>query len=109
MVVFDCPYWDGFPALLVTVNFTTLGINATFPSDDEMVTIGSAVSIVVGLDLNILDVLRNTLPIALFPDAHLLAGVIPTIRQQFKRPALASLGVSSPVRPSVHVFHSHPY
>jgi hypothetical protein len=103
MAVFDCPYEDGWPALMVTVNFTTLG--ATFPSDPLL----SAVSIVVGLDLNIVDVLRNTFPIALFPDAHLLAGVIPTIRQQFKRPALASLGVSSPVRPSVHVFHSHPY
>jgi hypothetical protein len=101
--VFDCPFL--IPTLLVTVNFTTLGINATFPSNPLL----SAVSIVVGLDLNIVDVLRNTLPIALFPDAHLLAGVIPTIRQQFKRPALASLGVSSPVRPSVYVFHSHPY
>jgi hypothetical protein len=105
MVVFDCPFEDVWPPLLVTVNFTTLGINATFPSDPLL----SAVSIVVGAHMNPLEVLRNTLPIALVPDAHQFGGVIRTIRQQFKRPGLASLGIFSSVRTSVHVFYSHPY
>ena len=105
VVVFDCPFGDVFPDLLITVNFTTLGINATFPSN----AIFRAVSIVVGLTTNPLDVIHNTWPIPLVPDMHLLGGVIPTIRKQFKRPVLASLGVFSPVRPSFHVFYSHPY
>jgi hypothetical protein len=105
VVVFDCPFENAWPALLVTVNFTTLGINATFPSNPPF----SAVSIVVGMHMNTLEVLRNTWPIPLVPDAHLLGGVIPTMRQQFKMPGLASFAGSSSVRPSVHAFHSHPY
>jgi hypothetical protein len=64
----------------------------------------STVSIVVGLQMNILDIIHHTSPIPLVPDAHLLGGVLLTIREQFKRPGLASLGVFSSVRPSVHVF-----
>jgi hypothetical protein len=111
MVVFNCPFGFELPDLalldlVITVNFTTLGINATFPSS----TMLSTVSIVVGLHTDsIPDVIDNTWAIPLVPDAHLLGGVIPTIREQFKRPGLASLGVFSSVRPSVHVFFSHPY
>jgi len=104
MVVFDCPFGTQ-PDLLITVNFTTLGIDATFPSNSPF----SAVSIVVGLHMNTVDVIRNTWPIPLFRDAHLFGGVIRTVREQFKRPVLASLGVFSDVCPSVCVFHSHPY
>jgi hypothetical protein len=93
MVVFDCPFGGLLPDLLVTINFTTLGINATFPSN----CISRTVSIVVGLHSDALDVIHNTLPIPLVPDAHLLGGVILTIRGQFKRPGLASLGLFSSV------------
>jgi hypothetical protein len=105
MVVFDCPIKDVLPDLLITVNFTTLGINATFPSNSKF----SAVSIVVGLHMDIWDVIRNTWPIPLLPDAHLVGGVIPTVREQFKWPALASLGGFSDVCPSVYVLYSRPY
>jgi hypothetical protein len=105
LVVFDCPVEDFWPELLVTVNFTTLGINATFPSDAVL----SAVSIVVGMHMDTLDVLHNTWAVPLVPDAHLLGGVIPTIRQQFNKPGLASLTGLSSVRPSVHAFYSHHY
>jgi len=104
MVVFDCPF-GGWPDLLITVNFTTLGIDATFRSN----SLYSAVSIVVGLHMNTLDVIHNTWPIPLFRDAHLFGGVIRTVREQFKRPVLASLGVFSDVCPSVYIFHSRPY
>ncbi|KIJ91264.1 hypothetical protein K443DRAFT_686171 [Laccaria amethystina LaAM-08-1] len=95
MVVFDCPAWalggGLWPDVLITVNFTTLGINATFPSKSTFRT----VSIVVGMHDDTLGVIRNTWPIPLVPNAHLLGGVILTIREQFKRPGLASLGIFS--------------
>ena len=109
MVVFDCPFGNVYPGpeFLITVNFTTLGINATFPSS----AIFSAVSILVGLNTNALDmntntldIIHNTLPIPLVPNVHLLGGVIQNIREQFNRPGLASLGIFSSVCPSVHVF-----
>jgi hypothetical protein len=100
MVVFDCPFDDIWPDLLITVNFTALGINATFPSNTKSGT----VSIVVGMHMDILDVIHNTRAIPLVPDAHLFGGVIPTIREQFKSPRLASLGIFTSVRPSVHDF-----
>ena len=106
MVVFDCPLGDVlWPDVLITVNFTTLGINATFPSNSTF----SAVSIVVGMHRDIVGVIRDTWPIPLVPDAHLLGGVIQTIREQFRRPGLASLGIFSSVCRSVRAFYSHPY
>jgi hypothetical protein len=59
--------------------------------------------------MNIPDVIDNTWAIPLVPDAHLLGGVIPTIREQFMSPKLAALGVFNYVCPSVHAFSSHPY
>jgi len=94
MVVFDCPFGDVVPDLLVTVNFTALGINATFPGNARY----GAVSIVVGLHEDILDVIHNTWAVPLVPDTHVFGGVVRTIRQQFKRPGLASLGIFSSVR-----------
>ena len=103
MVVFDCPFGDVLPDLLVTVNFTALGINATFPANARYGT----VSIVVGMHEDILDVIHNTWAVSLVPDMHVFGGVNRTIRQQFKRPGLASLGIFSSVRPPGHV--SFPY
>jgi len=100
MVVFDCPFGDVVPDLLVTVNFTELGINTTFPANAQYGT----VSIVLGLHTDILDVIHNTWAIPLVPDMHLFGGVIRIIREQFKRPGLASLGVFSSVCASVRVF-----
>ena len=106
MVVFDCPLEDElWPDVLITVNFTTLGINATFPSNSAF----SAVSIVVGMHHDTVEVIRNTWPIPLVPDAHLLGGVIQTIREQFRRPGLASWGIFSAVCRSLRAFYSHPY
>ena len=99
-VVFDCPFDNVWPDLLITVNFTALGINSTFPLNAVLGT----VSIVVGIHTDILDVIHNTRAIPLVPDAHLFGGAILTIQQQFKKPRLASLGVFSSVRPSVHNF-----
>ena len=97
-----------WPDLLITVNFTTLGINATSLSNYGSRT----VLIVVGMHNDTADVLRNTLPIPLVPDAHLLGGVLTTIRYQYSSPKFASLGAFSSVRPSVHIFlkfHPHPH
>jgi len=92
------------PDLLITVNFTTLGIDSTSLSNYRDRT----VSIVVGLHNDTVDILRNTLPIPLVPDAHLLGGVLTTIRYQYKYPKLASLGATSFVRPPVNLF-SYPH
>jgi hypothetical protein len=110
MVVFDCPlqhFADGtsWPDLLITVNFTTLGINATSIPNYLFGT----VSIVVGLQSDVWDVIHNTSPIPLVPDAHLLGGVLTTIREEFKKPGLAALGLTNPVCPSIPVFYSHPH
>jgi hypothetical protein len=95
--VFNCPliptldsdpFADAWPDLLITVNFTNLGINATSLSNYRSRT----VSIVVGMYKDPLEVIRSTLPI---PDAHLFGGVSQTVREQFKKPVLASLGVFS--------------
>ena len=74
MVVFDCPFGDVvlWPDLLITINFTALRINATFPLN----TMSDTVSIVVGMYMDILDMIHNTWAIPLVPDAHLFGGVI---------------------------------
>jgi hypothetical protein len=91
---------DLWPDLLITVNFTTLGINATSVSK----LASSSVLIVVGMHDDTADILRNTLAIPLVPDAHLLGGVLTNIRYQYESPKIASLGTFSSVRPSVHDF-----
>ena len=90
---------DIWPDLLITVNFTTLGIDATSLSSYGAKT----VSIVVGMHDDPVDILHNTLPIPLVPDAHLLGGVLRNIRYEFRSPDLASFGTFSSVRPSVHI------
>ena len=62
----------------------------------------------VGLHNNTEDILRNTLPIPLVPDAHLLGGVLTTVRYEYKHPKLASLGALSSVCPPVNLF-SYPH
>jgi hypothetical protein len=91
---------DIWPDLLITVNFTTLGINATSLSN----LASRSVLIVVGMHDDTADIIRNTLPITLVPDAHLLGGVLTNIRYQYESPKIASLGTFSSVRPSVHIF-----
>ena len=94
------------PDLLITVNFTTLEIDVASLSSYDLRT----VSIVVGLHNDTLDILRNTLPIPLVPNAHLLAGVLRTVRYEYKHPKLASFGPLSSVCPSPQpFFNSHPY
>jgi hypothetical protein len=97
------PAQDIWPDLLITVNFTALGINATSLPNYASKT----VLIVVGMHDDTVDILRNTVPISLVPDAHLLGGVQINIRYQYKSPILASLGAFSSVRPSVHIFFTH--
>ena len=61
----------------------------------------------VGMHGDTGDILDNTLPIPLVPNAHLLGPVLLNIRYQFRNPTLASLGAFSFVRPSVHIFFTH--
>ena len=84
--------------LLITVNFTTLGIDSTALSN----SLDRTVSIVVGLQNNTADLLRNTQPIPLVPNVHLFGGVLTALRYAYKHPKLASLGTTSSVCPSVY-------
>ena len=93
------------PDLLITVNFTALGIDAASLSDYRLKV--RTVSIVVGFHNDTMDIVRNALAIPLAPDAHLLAGVLRNVRYEYKNPILASLGGPSSVRPSVHLFLIH--
>lgn len=89
-----------WPDLLVTVNFTVLGIN----SSSLVYMRGRTVSIVVGLHQNVQDVLDNTLPLPLVPDVHLLASITPTVRQQFSNLASGAWGFKT-VSPGRQRFH----
>jgi len=80
------------PDLLVTVNFTMLGI-----SDDSLVDARRrTVSILVGLTDNTADVVENTIPTPLFPGSHLCGSTSRELRQRFVKPPLASSGIFSP-------------
>lgn len=92
-----------WPDLLITVNFTTLGINTTSLSNYGDKT----VLIVVGMHDDTAEILRNTLPIPLVPDAHVLGGVLLNIRYQYSSPKFASLGALSSVCPPVHIFFTY--
>ena len=110
-IVFLLPQFGGadvisalsLPDLLITVNFTTLEIDATSLSTYNDRT----VSIVVGLHDDTMDILRNTQPIPLVPNVHLFGGVLTALRYAYKHPRLASLGTPSSVRPSVYLFNIH--
>ena len=97
---FDCTNLvsaDHIPDLLITVNFTTLGMDAMSLSDYKYRT----VSIVVGLHNDTVGILRP-----LVPDMHLLGRVLVTMRYQYGSPVLASFGAFSSVRTSVRLFLS---
>jgi hypothetical protein len=79
------------PDLLITVDFSALGIN----SDSLVDTRLSSVSVIVGLTNDTADVLDNTLPTPLVPGTHLLGGVSREFRRRFERPQTAALGVLS--------------
>lgn len=86
------------PDLLITVNFTALGIKSDTLIDTRL----SAVSIVVGLTHDTAHVVENTLPTPLIAGAHLFGGVARGFRQRFDNPCMAALGVFS-VRDLIHL------
>jgi hypothetical protein len=73
------------PSVLVTVNFTTLGL----PVDDGR----RPLSVFMGLTVKIEDVLANTRPTLLLPGSHLYGGFSREVREQFIHPSSASLGI----------------
>ena len=79
------------PDLLITVNFTALGVSAESLVDARQ----SAVSILVGLTNNTADIVENTIPTPLFPGSHLCGSTSRELRRRFVKPPLASLGFFS--------------
>ena len=94
------PVVNLWPNLLITVNFTTLRINATSLSNYGSRT----VLIVVGMHGDMADIVHNTVPIPLVPNAHLLGGILLNVQYQYRNLKLASLGVFSSIHPLVHIF-----
>jgi hypothetical protein len=77
-----------FPDLLITVDFSVLGINETDSLIDARLR---TVSIVVGLTPNTRDALSNVLPIPIYQDSNLLAATSLSLRREFNYPRLATL------------------
>ncbi|KAF9033462.1 hypothetical protein BDZ89DRAFT_551337 [Hymenopellis radicata] len=83
--------------LLVTVNFTSLGISsANFTSDSPLVReTRGGVSIVAGLSNSTIDVISDSQAATMLPNEHLVSGVDAHIRQRFAEANAATLGLSS--------------
>lgn len=90
------------PDLLITVNFTRLGIASDSITDTRL----SAVSILVGLTDNTIDVVENTLPTPLIAGAHLYGGVAREFRQRYVDPREAAFGIFSVLLP-FHPFRTN--
>jgi hypothetical protein len=85
----SAPSSDVSPDLLVTVNFTTLGM-----FDNSLVDARTrTVSILVGLTNNTNDVVANTIPTPIFPGLSLAGNVSRRFKRRFVKPPLASLGI----------------
>ncbi|KAJ7640591.1 hypothetical protein B0H17DRAFT_1187138 [Mycena rosella] len=83
------PTSDIWPDLLVTVNFTTLGMESRTLVNNRART----VSIIVALTDQIDDILADSSPIPLSPDLYLLATVTTEFREYYKWTAAATIGV----------------
>ena len=85
----SAPSPDVSPDLLVTINFTTLGMFDDSLVDARMRT----VSILVGLTNNTNDVVANTIPTPIFPGLNLAGNVSRRFKRRFVKPPLASWGI----------------
>ncbi|KAF7348979.1 hypothetical protein MVEN_01418900 [Mycena venus] len=85
----DDPSWNIWPDLLVTVNFTTLGMDSTSLGDNRART----VSITVALTDQIDDIILDSTPIPLIPNLYLLATVTTEFRERYKWTTAATLGI----------------
>lgn len=75
-----------FPDLLITVNFSILGIT---PTDSLTDTRFKVVSIVIGLADDMQDIYDATSPIPIYPESYLLGDVGFYLRRRYQRPWLA--------------------
>jgi len=93
------PARDTMPDLLVTINFTTLGISPLSS------TVGGsrlkAVGVIAAFNDNIHDVLRVSTPTPLFPGMHLFGAVGMEFRSLIVNSKLAALGGVSVRVPSI--------
>ncbi|KAF9033450.1 hypothetical protein BDZ89DRAFT_1130968 [Hymenopellis radicata] len=102
------------PDLLVSVNFTSLGIlskNATGDPNSYILgreTSYSTVSVMAGLSKGTADVLTNAQAAVLLPNEHLLSGVDAHVRQRFTEAGTATLGLSSLNRVFANIFCGRP-
>jgi hypothetical protein len=78
------------PELLVTFNFTTLGLNGM---DSYGQTSKSAIYIVVGLTDDMMDITSASSAVALFPGLKLVGGLSRDIRKRFDTPRASVLGL----------------
>lgn len=89
--IMSAPSPDVSPDLLVTINFTTLGMFDDSLVDARMRT----VSILVGLTNNTNDVVANTIPTPMFPGLNLAGNISREFKRRFVKPPLASWGIFS--------------
>jgi hypothetical protein len=83
------PYEDFQPDLLITVNFTTLGLSIDSISDIPK----NSVQIMVAMTNNTEDVVLMTKPTNLLPGVNLIGMTSLEIHQTFKNPALSLFGL----------------
>jgi hypothetical protein len=78
------------PELLVTINFTQLGLDVT---DSFGRTSKSTINIAVGLTDDIVDITSASNPVALFPGLKLVGGLSRNVRKRFDKPRASVLGL----------------
>jgi hypothetical protein len=76
-----------FPDLLITVDFSILGIN---PSDALPDARFKVVSIVIGLAANFDDVWSTTTPIPMYSESYMLGSLSFNLRRKYLKPWLAT-------------------
>jgi len=93
------PVRDTMPDLLVTVNYTTLGISplSTTGGGSRLKTVGIIVAFINNVD----DVLRVSSPTSLLPGMHLVGRVGMEFRSLITTSALAAFGAVSVRAPSI--------
>ncbi|KAJ6489403.1 hypothetical protein DFH09DRAFT_1105429 [Mycena vulgaris] len=78
-----------WPDLLVTVNFTTLGMDSGTLGNNRARTVSISVALTDQID----DIIADSSPISLIPNLYLLATVTTEFRERYKWTAAATLGI----------------
>ena len=83
-------YYNEFqPDLLITVNFTTLGMSV-----DSIIDVASnSIQVMVAMTNNTADVVAMTTPTVLVPGVNLMGLVSMEVHQTFTNPGMATLGL----------------